>query len=141
MNSTHDNIWLFTDKKYGYNEYFAVAICDGNHGGVDIHIYRYCVPGRCDTYNFKRNTKTLYLSYFSEGCGLSESMKIVQRDLNKKKVVDFLLKFFSVKENYCYLHMACEQIVGEVAPKSLAYREMRKEVVKRREERLNRIKS
>jgi hypothetical protein len=86
-----DNRWVRTPPGMR-GEYFGVLITSRY-----IHFYRYTVPGRCDSYDFKwgysPNDQVARLSYYSEyHDSMSKSLKQLKKDLQKKQIKDLLKK-------------------------------------------------
>ena len=126
----HDNIMVHKTK-WGA-EYLAITFSQTERDWrpYEVSVCRYCVPGRCDTYNFDYvrggNGFGPRLRYFSEGpLPLPKAIEMLQEDMNKEQVIELVKEACSKKELRYYAHQFTENLLATIAPKSKALRAAR----------------
>ena len=91
-------------------------------------IYRYCVPGRFDTYSFAWETERPVpkLVYFSDGWqDMSKTMKMVAEDFDKPQVVELFLNAFSAERIVRHYRHDVLNMLAVIAPKSKTYKKLK----------------
>lgn len=110
----------------GYNEYLGLSCAPKDETRTfETYIYRYCVPGRCDSYAFRLNGRVLEFS--SDGwVPLDHAIRWVQDDLNKPEVVEMFVNAFSAMRPFLYFNRDIMSLLGLIGPKSKTYRAMKR---------------
>lgn len=127
------------------NEYLAISLrLTTEHKDYRVYIYRYCVPGRCDTYSFQwkigQSLEPANLRYFSdEWLPLSKALLLVEADFNRSRVVEMCVNAFSAERIVCHYRHDFLKLFGVIAPKSKTYRAVKKLCEKTMKERAVRI--
>lgn len=128
-------------RNYSGDEYLAVTFREPEEGYVpyEVSLYRYCVPGRCDTYHFdyvpSGNCSAWKLRYFSDGqMSLPDALKLATEDLNKSQVAKLLVEACSQKRYRYYSRILINDILAMVGPKTKSYRACEKAFDKMMEE-------
>lgn len=127
-----------------YNEYLALHLrpLEGDEvGGWKVHVYRYCVPGRCDTYSFTwKINRPCKVEYFSDGWeNIVDSANMVKRDLNKASVVDMFLSAISDEKICCYYRNDLMNLLKVIGPKSKTFKAVKVKINKVMKGRSNRL--
>lgn len=108
-------------------EFLAIRLSIAE-GEEPVCIYRYEVPGRTDIYSFNWMPISGYtvnrVGYFSDQClTLAAAAAMIARDLNKKAVVEMLVKACQQPEMYQPARVLVECLLPVLAPKSAAMRD------------------
>lgn len=123
----YDNVCV--KKGRNDNEYLAIALCkDEDSPKYDVSVRRYCVPGRCDTYNFwwDKSDHPRNLSYFSDGWqSLPKSLEMVKKDFDLPQVVDMMTNAFNAERIVMTYRLDFLQMMSVLAPKSKAYHKVK----------------
>lgn len=129
-----DNRWVANLKGGGGAEFLALAMQDPTDiWPYGASIYRYCVPGRCDSYHFDYTDR---VRYFSEGDDpMEQSIKQAKRDLNRKAVVEMFREAFQNPKHLRYWREV-DKLLRIIAPDSKARKVAAEEAEKVRQERL-----
>lgn len=138
----YDNIRVKTTKDY--NEYLALSLKPiGERPGAnyEVCIYRYCVPGRCDTYSFTwERGHPRKVAYFSDGWqSMIESAKMVKRDLDKVGVVKMFTDAFSDEKICLYYRNDLMKLLSVLGPKSKTVKALEKQIKKTLHARTDRL--
>lgn len=145
MNDTkltfYDNTHVKRTKDY--NEYFGLSLAPIEREGVrhEVSIYRYRVPGRCDTYYFTwEKDHPNKVSYFSDGWqSIVESAKMVKRDLDKPQVVKLFVDAFT-DEKICLRHRRdVMDLLRVIGPNSKTINALEKQIKKTLFNRVDRL--
>jgi hypothetical protein len=117
-----DNVRVASNS--GGSEYLAVSFRERTKDDdipYEVAIYRYCVPGRCDTYHFDwtdRPGEAWRLRYFSDGhLELDKAINMAKKDLDKPQVVE-LFKRALEPEKHMHFSRILQRILQLIAPKS-----------------------
>lgn len=138
-----DNI-LVQRNRWG-NEYLAISLRPATkHKDYRVYIYRYCVPGRCDTYSFQwkigQSLEPANVRYFSDShLPLSKALSLVESDFNRPRVVEMCVNAFNAERIVLHYRHDFLKLLGVIAPKSKAYRAVKKLCKKTMEERAVRL--
>jgi hypothetical protein len=102
-------------------EFLAVMFWDSaDPDAAEVLIYRYCVPGRCDTYSFSvdRKRRGGAMLFTSDGqTTLPAGLKLLHEDLEKPAVRE-LLKQAIALPGWLYYARQLEALLVLLAPKS-----------------------
>lgn len=144
-----DNIFVKRNR-WGGNEYLSLYIKyerdedETKELYQPIHLTRYCVPGRCDTYNFTWWDRPQgwgdCLTYFSEGhTPLPQIMKIVQKDLDRPLVIEFLKEAANKLQPYAANHLG--MFLRQLAPASKSVRAVERIAKNKMDENRQRVRA
>jgi hypothetical protein len=141
-----DKEFHFTDNrrvktgKWG-SEFFAIWFCtepDWPYGKANV--FRYCVPGRCDTYSFHRSNSQL--CYYSEGSiPITLSLKMLAKDIDTDECQKMILEAIEIPDHYSYARQLVEDLLPMIVPKSTTLKCCEKRMVKIIEEHHLRVRA
>jgi hypothetical protein len=143
----HDNVWIkYTrhDGKVDGNEYFQISFWNPDEWvRQSISIGRYCVPGRCDRYDFAyypgRSGVGSRIGYFTDyGLTMAQALLAVKSDLNKPQVAKMLVE--ACAKSPWHARILLEQMISQLAPGCRAARAMNRELNYLREMRTINVK-
>lgn len=128
----HDNTQVGR-LKYGYS-YFAITLQEpkDEYSPYTAAVYRYCVPGRIDSYRFdwvisKSAGLISRMRFCSEGgLSLPAALKMLHADLEKPRVVEMVKRAASDLRLVCESKVLLEFLLDAIAPRSKALRHGRK---------------
>jgi len=127
------------------NEFLALALFPIEEDRpYRVSLYRYCVPGRCDTYSFAWESarSPTKLAYFSDGWQpLGESLSMVAKDLDKSQVVEMCVRAFQAERVVLHYHREFLDLLQVIAPKSETYRRVQELCMNTMAERRARIQA
>lgn len=137
-----DNICVKSGKSG--NDFFQATVCDPDPEKewqlYTVSISRYCVPGRCDYYDFDfvpgSSGVGNRIRFFTDGNGtVAEALANAQRDLNKSQVVNLLTDMVGRPGLLRHMRSLAEDLLASIAPKSKALSDLRKAIKVRLAER------
>lgn len=130
----HDNTRI-SRLKWG-SEYLAITFQtpDTKWSPQSVTLYRYCVPGRCDTYWFDWVAPETgignRLRYFSEAnTAITRSLAMVAKDLDQPQVVELVKRACNAGFQQ-HARQFTEHLLASVAPRSKSLRMARREIAK-----------
>lgn len=109
----------------------------------NVYLYRYYIPGRCDTYSFQwkiPESGPSHIRYFSDGwTPLAKALKLVEEDFNRPNVVEMCVEAFRAERIVCAYQHDFLALLAVIAPKSKTYRAVKKLCEKTMDERQAKI--
>lgn len=102
-----------------------------------MHLSRYSVPGRCDTYDFSWLVSPSdgigdRVCYFTDtGEPLDRALRQLRRDLDKRQVVDMFRRFCEASSAPRSYHRTLLHMLNLIAPASEVYRVVQEYVANR----------
>jgi len=107
-------------------EYFAVLFRERDKESLtpyEVAIYRYCVPGRCDTYHFDwtdfgsgYGPRVTY--YAEDNKSITKALAVLSKDLTKPRVIELLSEAVGKIEHFYYSRILMDRLLSSVAPKN-----------------------
>jgi hypothetical protein len=123
------------------NEYLAISLRPADERRqFRVYVYRYTVPGRCDTYSFqwrvRQSLEPNSLRYFSDGwLPLAKALKLVEEDFNRESVVEMCEDAFRAEQIVLHYRRDFLELLEVIAPKSKTYRAVKRLCERTMEER------
>ncbi len=128
----HDNRRVKTTKFGG--EFLGIRCSEVDEFNYSrASISRYCVPGRCDTYNFCWQDQDCgTVTYYTEGGSLplTQALDMLAVDIDLEPVRKMLIEAISENLPYGYSRDLVERLLPMIAPKSKALRDCKKALAK-----------
>ncbi len=118
-------------------DYFAVSFhpTEEPYRPYEVAIFRYCVPGRVDTYHFDwmrgyggklRYGTEIRTAFNGPPIPLPKALAMLAKDLDKPDVVELLVEAVTPEERMHYSRQLIDFLLLRLAPKSKAYRACKK---------------
>lgn len=128
----HDNTHVARNR-FGH-EYFSLTLQEQQdaYSPYTVALYRYCVPGRIDSYCFTHTISKIggmpsTTNFSSEGgLSLPAAIKMLHRDLEKPQVVELIKEACRKERLWCETKVLLEFLLVAIAPRSKALRAGRK---------------
>lgn len=124
-------------------EYFAVIFTERDRESpapYEVAIYRYCVPGRCDTYHFDwtelgmgYGTRVTY--YAEDSKPITKALQLLEKDLSQPRVVELLSEAVGKVEHFYFARILMERLLASVAPRHPGLRAVSRSFEKAKKER------
>lgn len=121
--STSDNVRVFAGGTY--NDYFLLYFQEPSERRPEVvSVSRYSVPGRCEVYDFDYAPSSQSgigdrIRFFSDtGTTMPEALKMLNRDLNKKQVVEMVLDLCRQQAHRGFARNLSKNLLARIAPKS-----------------------
>lgn len=145
----NNNILVQSGKQNGIQESHFLDVTFRDRSDPDfpefVSLTRYTVPGRYDTYHFD------YTPSPSAGIGnrvrfftdtsitLQEALRLVQRDLNKKGVVEMLVEAYN--QQPFYSNLLCNQLLWRIARTTKSYKTLQEIISQRQKTSFDKVKA